>query len=496
MLGFSRSPKKEAETFNPEEAVVRLAELNPASAQVDLQPGPGAGAVVKLGKAFFLKRGKQVYRDGASFYLTTPDALKADQQPLLQSGKAAVLLQFMHRQAPVKLECLVLGHFRLLPELVETLDFRVKAAFKLQPLSPLNKEERRRNLRFAIKNYGDSRVPLTSYIHFDVYLKNTQGQFPRTGALPAELADLKPVPLGPLAPVGRSPEPKPAIDQFRALMQEKAVPDRAVFLAKLAKKDLRQLRSGADELLLLGQVSVLGLERDLQRSIIYIKKSAKADLTNKDNPYNLRPGERVVVYFAARGYWQLRCEVVETQIQNDLLRPLGPLMGEEGLKLELVDFSVGGLQVEGQPALLKGLLQHVLPEEIKEGTAYEGQRWEQAFEALKRPMLHLNLYPRLRFPEELKQFQPELPFKIPFIAQLVQTNIRERSGKRLLHHGLRLVYDLQAAALEPGELERWKLIRGVRDNPHFAGINSKLNQLRGHLEYQNARLGLVPPRKT
>lgn len=78
---------------------------------------------------------------------------------------------------------------------------------------------------------------------------------------------------------------------------------------------------------------------------------------------------------------------------------------------------------------------------------------------------------------------------------MAQTNVRERSGKRVLHHGLRLVYSLQAAALAPGELERWKLIRGVRDNPYFAEITAKLNQLRAYLEYQNARQGMASSRK-
>jgi hypothetical protein len=487
MLGFSRLPKKEAETFNPQEAAARLAELNPSSAQVQLQEGPGVAAPANLGKSFFLKRNRQLYRDGASFYLTTPDALKAEQQALLQGGRAAVLLQFLHRQAPVKLECRVVGHFQLLPELVETLDFKVRAAYKLQPLGPLNREERRRNLRFAVKNYGDTRVPLTTYVHFDVYLKNTQGQFPRTGPPPAELADLQPLPLAPAG--GSLPETRSPIERFRALMQEKPPAERLVQLAKPAKKDLRQLRSGTEELLQLGQVNVLGLERDLQRAIIYVKKSPRADLANKDNPYNLHPGERVVLYFAARGYWQLRCEVVETQIQNDVLRPLGPLMGEEGLKLELVDHGLGGLRVEGHPSLLKGLLGPALPEEVREGTTYEGERWQRSFEALKKPILHLTLYPRLRFPEELRQFQPELPFKIPYLAQLVHSQVRERAGKRQLHHGLRLVYEAQAQALDPGELERWKLIRGPRDNAFFAEISAKLNQLRGYLERQNARRG-------
>ncbi len=492
MLGFSRSPKKATESFDAEAEILRLAELNPTSALVDLQSGPAAEAVAKLGKSFFLKRGKQLYHEGAGFYLTTPDGLKAEQQPLLQNGKAIVLLQFMHRQAPVKVECQVLGHFRLLPEVIEALDFKVKGAFKLQPLGPLNKEERRKNLRYTVKNYGDTRVPLTAYVQFEVFVKNTQSQFPRASTLPPALDDLRPVPLVPAA--GKLAEARPAIEVFRSLMQEKAPPDRLVTVAKVAKKDLRQIPGAAEELLKLGQVNVLGLERDLQRTVLYIKKSAKADLANKDNPYNLHPGERVVLYFPARGgYWQVRCEVVETQIQNDVVRPIGPLMGEEGLKMELVDYGVGGLRIEGQTALLKGLLGTALPEDHKEGSPFAGPHWDRAFEALEKPMIHLNLYPRLRFPEELKQFQPELPFKLPFIAQLVHTNVRERAGKRLLQHGLRLVYGLQAAALDPGELERWKLIRGPRDNPYFAEISAKLNQLRGHLEYQAARRGSPPP---
>lgn len=490
MLGFSRSPKKEGPGFDAEAEVMHLAELNPVSALVDLKPETGATAAAKLGKSFFLKRAKQLHREGAGFYLTTPDGLKPEQQALLTSGKATVLLQFMHRQAPVKVECRVLGHFRLLPELIETLDFKVKGAFKLQPLGPLNKEERRRHLRHVVKNYGDTRVPLTAYVQFDVFIKATQSQFPKAGALPAELSDLRPLPLGPGA--GKLAEVRPPIEVFRGLMQEKAPPDRLVWVAKIARKDLRQLNTGAEEMLQLGPSNVLGLERDLQRNILYLKKSARADLANKDNPYNLHPGERVVLFFPARGgYWQVRCEVVETQIQNDVLRPLGPLMGEEGLKVELVDYNEGGLRIEGQAQLLKGLLGPALPDE---GATYEGPRWERAFAALSRPMLHLNLYPRLRFPDELKQFQPELPFKIPFVAQMVQTHVRERAGKHLLQHGLKLVYELQAAALEPGELERWKLIRTARDNASFVQISAKLNQLRAHLEYQAARRVSPPGR--
>ncbi|MBM3279692.1 MAG: hypothetical protein FJY95_16675 [Candidatus Handelsmanbacteria bacterium] len=66
MLGFVLGPKKEAETFDPPEAAGRLAELNPTLAQVLLQTGP-AGQVEDLGRAYFLRRGRQLYRDRDAF---------------------------------------------------------------------------------------------------------------------------------------------------------------------------------------------------------------------------------------------------------------------------------------------------------------------------------------------------------------------------------------------------------------------------------------------
>jgi len=184
---------------------------------------------------------------------------------------------------------------------------------------------------------------------------------------------------------------------------------------------------------------------------------------------------------------------VETRIQNEVLRPISPIGEESGLKVELVEYSVGGALIESSPELLKFLLKTELPVGDEE-QAFEGRHWQRFFEELKRPMIHLTFYPRTHFPDNLKQFQPELPFKVPVIAQITRTHVHEHLERRVLQHGLRFTYDLQGASLTPEEMEVWRLIRGMRDNACFAEVHSKLSQLYGYLENQSAMMALARTR--
>jgi hypothetical protein len=117
-----------------------------------------------MGKAFFLRKDKKLYTEGSHLYLTTPDGVKISKDQNLNAKN--VLLQFFHRRVPHKMDCRIVGRFRLLPEVGETLDFSAKAAYKLIPTSSLKKEDKRQFLRYTLKNYGDSRIPLTTHIMF------------------------------------------------------------------------------------------------------------------------------------------------------------------------------------------------------------------------------------------------------------------------------------------------------------------------------------------
>ena len=84
----------------------------------------------------------------------------------------------MNRRIPNYIECKIIGRYRLLPEVVETLDFNAKAAYKLRPIGGLKKQDMRQFYRYTLKNYGDSRISLTTDIGFELFIRNTNQEFP------------------------------------------------------------------------------------------------------------------------------------------------------------------------------------------------------------------------------------------------------------------------------------------------------------------------------
>ena len=213
MFDIFRRKKRDTE-FNVRLQLERLAELSPPSTLANLM-GPNKEIIEDLGKAFFLRRDKKIYSDGDSIYLTTPENLKISSNQNLNAKN--VSLQFFHRRVPHTMNCRVAGRYRLLPEVVETLDFNAKAAYKLAPISPLKKEDKRQYLRYTLMNYGDSRIPLTTHITFDCYVKTTAEQLPDEGAPPVLISDLQ-VNDFKEAPKSQTFTTRDAINEFRDLM--------------------------------------------------------------------------------------------------------------------------------------------------------------------------------------------------------------------------------------------------------------------------------------
>ena len=146
MFDFLTGKKKSrAHEFNPRREIQKLAELSPPSTLVTLIKGKSSDGAEEMGKAFFLRREKKLYSEGDNLYLTTPDNLKRVEDQHLTNCK--VFLRFMNRRIPYQLECKIIGRFRMLPEVVETLDFNAKAAYKLLPISTLKKQDQRQFYR-------------------------------------------------------------------------------------------------------------------------------------------------------------------------------------------------------------------------------------------------------------------------------------------------------------------------------------------------------------
>jgi hypothetical protein len=143
--------------------------------------------------------------------------------------------------------------------------------------------------------------------------------------------------------------------------------------------------------------------------------------------------------------------------------------------------------IESSPELLKFLLGEKCPANVDEEIEYEGEYWESAFEELKKNMIHLTFYPKLHFPNAVKRFKPELPFKINLIAQVVRTriHIHQVSDRKVLLHGLQFCYEPQGIPLRKDDLIEWRYSRRIRENEYFKLAHSQLSQLYGYLENQS-----------
>ena len=490
MFNFLTRKKKQEKVFSAREEIDRLTELSPPSAVVTLLKGSSKNDEgEEVGKAFFLRRDKKLYTEGAHLYITTPDNLKIAKDQNL--GSQRVSLHFFNRRVPYRMDCQIIGRYRLLPEIVETLDFNARAAFKLQPVGQLRKQDKRQFYRYTLKNYGDSRIPLTTHITFDCYLKLTDKEFPEEGAPVGLINDMRVIPYKEEEKHGTFAT-RDAINQFRDIMLKKQPHERSVHVSKVLKDESGSAFRKKDEELILGDINILGLEMESLRDVLYLKKSNKSAIKKKDNPYNLHPGERILSNFVHdRRYYQMLCEVMEARTQNEMVRPLDFPSEESGLRVELIDYSVGGALIESSPELLKFILGEKCPPNVEKEADFKGSFWDKLFGELNKQMIHLTFYPRLYFPDAVKRYRPELPFKISVVAQIVRTHVRQTGERRSLQHGLQFNYEPQGIALKPEDFIDWRFTRQIRDNEHFQRIHSNLSGLYGYLENQSLTSGAV-----
>ncbi|MFP6644058.1 MAG: hypothetical protein VCF24_10950 [Candidatus Latescibacterota bacterium] len=477
--------KKKGPSFDARAEISQLAAMSPPSTLVYL-PTPGADPDDEpedLGKSFFLRRDKKIYSEGANIYITSPDNLESSNSESALNNRV-VKLQFFSRRVPHNLECRVIGRFRLLPEVVETLDFNAKSAYKLVPVGKILKKEKRQYYRYAVQNYGDSRVPLSSHINFDIYVKSTNHEFNDEGTPTMMLTDLQPAPYTD-PPAHRAFTTRDSINELRDIMLKKQQPlDRMISVTKIVRDETSSMMKKPDEELLLGDVHILGLEMESLRDVLYLKKSRKAGIKKgQENPYNLHPGEKILARYAhASTNYEMLFEVMEARTQNEVVRPLEFARKESGLPIPLIDYSIGGILMESSPEFLKLALGDKCPANVEDESDFDGDYWKKAFTELRVPMLHITFYPKMNFPDPVKKFQPELPSKFSIVGQVVRSFVSRQGERPILQHGIQWAYDPQGVPMEENELVNWRYTRFMKDNVHLRDCHSHLGQLMGHLE--------------
>ena len=176
---------------------------------------------------------------------------------------------------------------------------------------------------------------------------------------------------------------------------------------------------------------------------------------------------------------------MEARTQNEVVRPIEFPRQEEGLAVDLIDYSVGGALIDSSAELLKFLLGDACPPDVDDEMDFTADYWEVALKELQKRMIHLTFYPKLHFPDAVKRFKPELPFKICIIAQVVRSYVSQVGDRPVLQHGLQFCYEPQGIPLHKDDPIEWHYSRYIRDNDYFKEAHSKLSQLYGYLENQS-----------
>lgn len=495
MFDFFSRKKKQSKSFDPRAEIAQLGQLSPPSTLVYLpKPGDNDEEPDDLGKAFFLRRDKKIYAEGSNIYITSPDNLKSTSTDSSMANKT-VMLQFFSRRVPHRMECRIIGRFRLLPEVVETLDFNAKSAFKLEPLTKIRKQEKRQYYRYVTDNYGDSRVPLTTHVSFDLFVKATNHEFATEGAPTVLLSDLQPKPYHDKQD-NRPFTTRDGINEFRDVMLKKQPHARAVHVTKVLKDQGSGMVKRRDEELILGDINILGLEMESLRDVLYLKKSQKSGIRKgQENPYNLHTGEQIITRFVNdHKHYEMLCEVMEARTQNEVVRPLEYMREENGLQIKLIDYSIGGVLIESSPEFLRMVLGDNCPSNVESEADFTGDYWKKAFELMNVPMIHVSFYPGMHFPDPVKKFEPELPAKFSIVGQVVRTHVARVGEKRVLQHGIQFAYDPENIPMKEDDLVNWRYTRYMKDNEHLRETHTHMSQLLGHLENRAKDLQSSRPR--
>jgi|GEM_PF-6325891 len=326
--------------------------------------------------------------------------------------------------------------------------------------APASQPERRASARFIHASAASgihSRLPA----QFDLYVSRTDLLYPAQGPLPARVSLPCAVP-----PATRTTQE--LIRDFKETMRGNPVPDQVVHVTK-PYMDQRSLRIVP---MVLGRAKVLGLDRDRpdERSI-FIRKPPKMNPDTGD-PDALGGGDVIVLGFSVTStsgapprYVEMVAEVLRVALEHLVLRPRY-IRQEEGRRVELIDFSAGGVKVAADDALMaflsEGADAPLSPDDPLAPVRYAGLRL--TFYIVRSSVYGLDMY------------RTDLPMKASLLGQIVRADlVASEQGLKVQSLGLKFTYDPSEFSIKTHAYEKWTRIREVYQSQHFSDVHSALS---------------------
>ena len=464
-------------------SLLRLSELDVNTASCRLrQTADGEEAHEDLGTAQFFKNNGQLMIRDRTFFITTPDGIKAENRDHFQGGGEIINLWFIHDRVPRIIECRVEERVRFTADTLRDVDPKVGVGYRLTPLTDVIKHDKRSSLRFTHLP-GRGSLPVYPQILFDIHVWKTDAGYPTEGATPLWLEELRPIPVqNPDDDGGSDLNLESLVNTFKEGMRANPTEDRQVHVSKpyLDEKLSRSV------LLELGYSDVLGLGSEEIGRNLHIKKPMVARTKDRRDPNYIPVGSTLVLHYGLRSsydgqynYYELVTELSKGGLENITLRPQTEARRERGLRMPLVDFSVNGMRFDVTPQFMEYVV----------GPNYERLPLDRQIEILHHTVLLFHFYPRLRFSKDTDVYRPSLPKKIAVLGRIVRSeaeweNEQERLGGRLKSFGVKFMYHPLEYSRDLHFYDRWELIRPFKENRYFKEVHKSLNGLIAFLESQ------------
>lgn len=461
-------------------ALLKMADFEVSSANCTLvQTAAGEPVQEDLGTTLLLKYDGQLMIREHGLFATVPEAIKTETRGLLQGNGEIIKLWFLHERVPRVLECEVEKMVHLPLEVLQRIDPKVGAVYRLAPLSDVIKQDKRSSLRFTHVR-GRAALPVYPQILFDTVVWKTDQTYPEDGPFQLWIEDLKAIPhnQGEEGTPGSRLNLEQLVQEFKEAMKANYSEDRNVHVSKPIT-DEKQNRS---ILLELGYSDVLGLGSEEIGRNLHIKKPINSRIKDRRDPSYLKVEDTLVLHYGARSvdgsfnYYELVSEVSKGGLENITLRPQMQIKVEKGLQVGVVDFSVNGFRFDNSDVFLEYLL----------GKDWQKIPLEDQMVTLENMVILFNFYPRLRFNRDTDAYRPLLPKRISILGKIVRSEVEKDEEKvQFKSFGVKFMYAPIEYSSERFTFEKWEMIRPFKENRYFKEVHKSLNGLIAFLESQS-----------
>ena len=432
----------------------------------------------KLGRVTFLRKNRQLYTIGSKVYVTPDKQLKYKANSSLKG--LIIILRFSGKTCFYSIECKVIDKI-VFQSKAEDYDGLQQYAFALVPVGKLTVVDRRQFVRYYHSPEKRNREAFIPHVNFDIYLNRTNSQFPNGQS---QLTHLNKIEV--LDHYNRPAEKFHASKAYKTVKNVFIQKDRAehfIFASKISQSisndDITHVGSHEVEL---GRMNLLGINSEFFHESLVLRQSSKAHIFNsicgdEPNPYKMVPGEIVSVEYCHNGnYFGMLTQVLETGKIKQTLRPIELPIQQNGLKLKLINYSTGGIFIEGDGELIQLLSStNSLPNFDINETQFLNIHEREFLQAVGQNIFHLTFYPRLEFPKSLHRFEPELPFKICLLAQITGGRFIKIDHKQTLQLNIQFCYEQDSNT-------SWRYIRNLKSSTHFKRISQQIRTFIRYIE--------------